>query len=385
MKSLRSHLSITMILLGVLCLAVLTLSPRAEAFEPENGIVAINAKTGMVTGFDPTNGLKFEFKVKSAKLLKTLKIGQAVKLNARTKSVSVKGLPKNCCTRVKILAGPASTSATTGSANAIAVARSFRAALGNPAVRSAVSQGIRQQLRTRRPIAFVKGHWVSIVDLSRVYGNATVRAAMLAGLAGNPVAGQLANLGRGNLEARLGVVFTPSQLGSLVLGDMTTDIMASAALQAFQTHATDIFGVDDAIVIAFVVGVAASAVVAIADHYLNDPSGPIDGHTGLPIDDPDADPDGDGTPNRLDGDDDGDGTSDDSDSYPYDPKESICGGSISTCGSGVAVAFTNVQSQTIMAAILTTLTSRGAPGIVSVSPSVGGMAGMSVVFPAAFH
>jgi hypothetical protein len=104
MKSLRSHFSTPMILLGVLCLAVLVFSPRAEAASPCCGIASIDAQTGLVTAFEPGNGLKFEFKVKSAKLLKTLKVGQAVNLNTRTKSVSVKGLPKDCCTLVKILA-----------------------------------------------------------------------------------------------------------------------------------------------------------------------------------------------------------------------------------------------------------------------------------------
>lgn len=105
MESLSARFSIGLTLFGILCLTILALSSRAGAGEPCCGITSLKPRTGVVVAADPVSGRKFEFKVKNAKWFKTLKVGQAVNLNVRTKSVSVSGLPKNCCTLVRIFPG----------------------------------------------------------------------------------------------------------------------------------------------------------------------------------------------------------------------------------------------------------------------------------------
>jgi hypothetical protein len=226
----------------------------------------------------------------------------------------------------------------------------------------------------------VNGQWVTLVDLSLVYGNAAVHGPMVASLGSNPLAGQLANLGQNDLAARIGVVFTPNQVATLAVGDVIKGISGSLAGKLFESHATDVVAIDD-ILVAFLVSATASVVVAMIDSYLIHPSGPSDGASGLPIDDPNADPDSDGIPNRLDSDDDGDQVDDADDQYPYDPKASICGGSMRGCGASV-VAFTNGQSQAILGAVLTSLASTTSAGVVALKPSVGQQPGVSIGFPA---
>jgi hypothetical protein len=78
------------------------------------------------------------------------------------------------------------------------VQAAYRAALNQPAVRSASEAEIRRQLSKTRPIALVKGYWVTPIDLSLVYAVPTVRTAL----------GSLAPVG----AARFGIAFTPNQL-----------------------------------------------------------------------------------------------------------------------------------------------------------------------------
>ena len=82
MKSLRSQYRFYMILLGILCLAVLISSPRAEAGTPCCGITSIDAKTGLVTVKETATGATFQFKVHSAKLLKSFEVGQTLDTKA---------------------------------------------------------------------------------------------------------------------------------------------------------------------------------------------------------------------------------------------------------------------------------------------------------------
>ncbi len=234
----------------------------------------------------------------------------------------------------------------------LVVVKAFRAALNNPTVHSAVNAEVLRQVRTVRPKAIVNGRWVTPIDLSRVYGIAAVKNVMLAGLAGHPVGGLLGNLPRGWLVARYGLALTPTQIASLVMPDMARDLMASVGVDAFRQHRTDVFGVDDLIELAILAGWGA---VAAYEGYEAGTwwATPDDPNTGLKIDDPNADPDGDGIPNKDDPDDDNDGVPDNYDAYPYDPTKSFC----NSCGGTgpiptIAIGFDNRLSEEIMGGVI---------------------------------
>ncbi len=74
------------VVMGVICAAVL--APASPAAEPVGAkITAIDAKTGMVTAKETTTGRAFQFQVKDAALLKSLKVGQ--KISADLKAMTV--------------------------------------------------------------------------------------------------------------------------------------------------------------------------------------------------------------------------------------------------------------------------------------------------------
>ena len=238
--------------------------------------------------------------------------------------------------------------------DARAVALAYRDALRQAPVRDASRTEILRQLRTNRPIGFVNGMWVTPIDMSRVYASAAVRSELPARLGGVPAGAALENL---LPRDRIGLAFTPNQFADGVLGDVTGDITESLAGDRFAANATGIAipaavgGSAGGLVVVISVGVAASVVGNYLYDWLTaDPA--ADPNTGLPMDDPNADPDGDGVPNRLDGDDDDDGVGDDEDSYPHDPKQSIC-----MCGRGgmTAAVFTNSFSRDLMQVSLNAL------------------------------
>ncbi len=272
----------------------------------------------------------------------------------------------------------------------LVVVKAFRAALNTPTVRSAVNAEVLRQVRTVRPKAIVNGRWITPIDLSRVYGIPAVKNAMLGGLAGHPVGGVLGNLPRDWILARYGIALTPNQVASLVMGDLARDIMASVGVDAFKNQMTDVVGVDDIIVLV-VWGIAAAYVGYEAGDAIGQAMyDPVDPHTGRYVDDPLADPDGDGIPNKDDPDDDNDGVPDQYDAYPYDPNRSIC-----DCRGGFeripmnVIGFTNRGSEEIMNGLILpgyrmALQAFQARQTVAVGPllSVGGRTfGLHMAFP----
>ncbi len=231
------------------------------------------------------------------------------------------------------------------SADARMVLKAYRTALNQPAVRSASQAETLRQLRTRRPIAFVNGYWVTPIDMSQIYGNSSIRGAMLAALGAHPVGSRLGNVTREDLGARFGLAYSPNQFAHMMIGDLAKDFMSMPGVRAAYSHRTDFGWLVGLFLVAC--GFAFGVGLGIADQYFQIPTDP---HTGLPISDPKADPDGDGKTNDVDDDDDGDGWSDDQDAAPLDPNEHIC---FSCVGAGIpGIAFTNRLSEQTMGVVI---------------------------------
>jgi len=338
---------------GGLALVWLAGALPASAADPACCAVTSIAKSGPITAKETRGARTFQFQVADPALRSKLRVGAPVYANFATKQVSLDG-KKPCCTILKIstaakqpapgtfYAQPRGGRVATLSPQELGVAQAFRAALRNPAVQTAARGEILSQMRSKRPVAFVQGSWVTLIDMSRVYSNATVRAAMLPSLRSKVLAGQLGNLPASNANIRVAFAVIPNQFGADILGNHLGKFRASlgsgSASELLALNATD-----NAILVAFGVGVVASLAAAVIYDFATGPDGPVDGHTGLEIDDPNADPDGDGTPNRLDSDDDGDGVPDEEDNYPYDPNASIC----MDCG-GMRIALFSTTSADVM-------------------------------------
>jgi Cu/Ag efflux protein CusF len=101
MKNLMGRFSMSVTLLGALFLAIAALSPRAEALDPCCTITAIDAKTSLVTAKDTATGQTFQFKVTDAAQLNSLKVGQGVYANFKTRQVSINGIGP-CCAIVSL-------------------------------------------------------------------------------------------------------------------------------------------------------------------------------------------------------------------------------------------------------------------------------------------
>lgn len=231
----------------------------------------------------------------------------------------------------------------------------FRATLGNATVRNAVRTAVHQQLRSTPPIAFVKGHWVVPVDVAAVYNNSGIRSAIVTQLGASAVAGRLGQIGTIAVADRLGFALVPVQLGVPLLGISVQSLRGSLAEAAFLQNTTEMgpgtfisgarAGLDGATVI---FDRTTGMLGAMADAFSNwwtNTGGPKDPNTGLEMDDPNADPDGDNVPNRLDGDDDGDGTPDKDDQAPYDPGTQIC---YDCMGRASSAAFTNTSASGVL-------------------------------------
>lgn len=230
----------------------------------------------------------------------------------------------------------------------------FRATLNNPAARAAVKTVLQQQLRAVQPIAFVNGSWVVPIDVAAVYNHSTLRAAILAQLGTSAVAGRFGQIATIGVDERLGLVFVPNQLAHSLLGPSVASLRGSLAQAAFLQNTTDMNPMD--MVEGARVGMTGAMAIfestkgmlgGLADAFSNwwtNTGGPKDPNTGLEMDDPNADPDGDGVPNRLDGDDDGDGAPDKDDSAPYDPGTQIC----YDCMGRAAAAFTNTSAAGVL-------------------------------------
>jgi hypothetical protein len=245
------------------------------------------------------------------------------------------------------------------SAAVVSTPEILRRALSDVAARDAARTEILAQLAQRRPIAFVNGYWVTPINISSIINNPTVAGTLNARGGSHLQVDQLRN--------GFGLVFTPDVIARSVMRDMARDLTSSLAADALRNSITD-GAFHDAVWIAAFGGGAGrieSGVEAWVENSwaLGDAivggigevlgyGEPVDPNTGLPIDDPGADPDGDGTPNRLDGNDDGDKKDDDKDDHPYDPNEDLCG----YCPGGRGISFASRASATQLRAVLSVYT-----------------------------
>jgi len=252
--------------------------------------------------------------------------------------------------------GSSSTKASALSATEIrAIHSAFQGALRTPAVRDAVRASVLAQLRATRPIAFANGQWVVPIDVAAIYRTPTVQAAITTELAGNMAGPRLNQISSFGIVDRLGFAFVPNQLGDQLIGVAIGRIRNSLAPAVFLQNTTDVLPTDE--IKLMIDGAAAlanmtSTLIGLADafgHWWTS-SGTKDPNTGLELDDPNADPDGDGVPNRLDGDDDGDGAPDKDDQAPYDPGTQIC----HDCGHpATAAVFTRTSASAVLQVTLT--------------------------------
>jgi hypothetical protein len=119
----------------------------------------------------------------------------------------------------------------------VQVMSAYRAALNQPAVRSAADAEIRRQLRTIQPIAFVNGVWVTPIDVSAVYSQAPVRASLMNYLQGVPGGLQgLNTMVAGRTDVAL--IFTPNHLADM-LQIPRADVMRMLGVDALRVKATD--------------------------------------------------------------------------------------------------------------------------------------------------
>jgi len=101
MKNIIDRFGMGVALLGALFLAITVLEPWAGAAAPCCAITAIDVKTGVVTAKETATGQTFQFKVTDAALLNSLKVGQGVYANFKTRQVSVNGA-NPCCSIVSL-------------------------------------------------------------------------------------------------------------------------------------------------------------------------------------------------------------------------------------------------------------------------------------------
>lgn len=78
------------LLLGVVLLSAAALGPGGRAAEPVGAkIAAIDVKTGTVTAKETATGRAFQFQVKGAELLNSLKVGQTISADLKAMNVTL--------------------------------------------------------------------------------------------------------------------------------------------------------------------------------------------------------------------------------------------------------------------------------------------------------
>ena len=84
------------VLAVLVVLGGLGLPEKSSAAEPCCSITAIDARSGIVTAREIGSKRTFQFSVKNAALLRSLKVGQPISADFRTQKVSVDNL-EPCC------------------------------------------------------------------------------------------------------------------------------------------------------------------------------------------------------------------------------------------------------------------------------------------------
>jgi hypothetical protein len=219
--------------------------------------------------------------------------------------------------------------------NARILLDAYRVALAKPAVRRIARDEIHRQLTKNRPLLFVEGYWIVPIDMSKVYQNLSVRSALKASIAkGNGKPGRLTqnlsnlelgtkltnDIGLTTAESALGLAILPMRRSPILNVNAELDkLLASMGFgkDAFEQSITDIFGIDDIVVI----GVGLTLLGAAAIGYLlveNAPPPPESVFSDS------GDMDHDGIANADDDDVDGDGFKNKDDRQPFDEKTHIC-------------------------------------------------------------
>lgn len=241
-------------------------------------------------------------------------------------------------------APPATLARRAPAPDAAAMLDAYRAALRQPSLQRSARGALQRQLRANRPIAIVDGHWVTPVDLAPLYRDRGVHAAIVSALPGATPQALAADVG-----ARLGLAFTPMEFADVVIGDPAQELGAAVGLNAFYENRTD-----EAITVAILVGLGTGFVAGVAGNafwsWWTSEETPIDPNTNLPINHPQADPDGDGQPNASDHDDDADGAPDSEDQHPHDPSKTMCPPEL--CGNRAVIAFGSGMTDQVLGVVL---------------------------------
>jgi hypothetical protein len=114
----------------------------------------------------------------------------------------------------------------------------YRSALSDPKVREASEAEIRRQLGQVSPVAFVKGYWITPIDMSGVYINMTVQNALRANWESSKDSLELQSQLRP--QAALALIFTPSELADL-LKIPRTDLLPMLGPEVLRGKALDSF------------------------------------------------------------------------------------------------------------------------------------------------
>jgi hypothetical protein len=120
----------------------------------------------------------------------------------------------------------------------------YRSALSDPKVRDASEAEIRRQLSRGTPVAFVRGYWITPIDMSGVYTNVTVKNALRANWEGTKDSLELQSQLRP--QAALALIFTPNELADLLkiprtdlLPMLGPEVLRGKALGTFLQAAPD--------------------------------------------------------------------------------------------------------------------------------------------------
>lgn len=281
---------------------------------------------------------------------------------------------------------PPNAEPTHNLSDALKVLGAFKGILSQSTVASAAKEEILKQLRENKPIAFVNGYWVTLVDLSSLYKNSTVRTALLSRFSSAREGNSLLNRVGADLSVNLTLAFTPLDLAS-TLGIPTQDFLQTIGVDAFQTKVSSSWltgSKGGKVVLGALIDVAVDIIKAIGRAIVEwiDSWGD-EGKDEVTC--PDCDPDNDGIPNKEDTDDDGDGRLDEEDTDPYDPEKFAC--VIITCLSDSYIfgnLFTHEIStmiQTVATNVLRAYQTSGIASLGSVGSRLMPRATLEVAFP----
>ena len=102
-------MSVKSLLVVCLTLAALATPPPSKAEEPCCSVTAIDTRAQLVTAKETKTGRTFQFKVSDARLLASIKVGQAIQADFTTMKVSAQPSGIQPCCAIVNLTPPAPT------------------------------------------------------------------------------------------------------------------------------------------------------------------------------------------------------------------------------------------------------------------------------------